>query len=65
MGEDCGSPLAPIVAMSKPRILVLAAAGRTGMPVALQLLDEGFPVTALVHQVDRRSERLKTKGAEW
>ena len=31
--------------MNKPRILVLAAAGRTGMPVALQLLDEGFPVT--------------------
>ncbi|HET8851243.1 MAG TPA: NAD(P)H-binding protein, partial [Ktedonobacteraceae bacterium] len=50
--------------MSKPRILVLAAAGRTGMPVALQLLDEGFPVTAFVHQADQRSERLKAKGAE-
>jgi NAD(P)H-binding len=49
--------------MNKPRILVLAAAGRTGMPVALQLLDEGFPVTALVHQADQRSERLKAKGA--
>jgi NAD(P)H-binding len=50
--------------MNKPRILVLAAAGRTGMPVALQLLDEGFPVTALVHQADQRSERLKAKGAD-
>ena len=45
--------------MSKPRILVLTAAGRTGMPVALQLLDEGFPVTAFVHRADQRSERRK------
>jgi NAD(P)H dehydrogenase (quinone) len=50
--------------MSKPRILVLTAAGRTGMPVVLQLLDEGFPVTAFVHQADQRSERLKAKGAD-
>ena len=50
--------------MNNPRILVLAAAGRTGMPVALQLLDEGFPVTAFVHQADQRSERLKAQGAE-
>ena len=27
------------------------------MPVALQLLSEGFPVTAFVHQADQRSER--------
>ncbi len=50
--------------MNKPRILVLTAAGRTGMPVALQLLDEGFPVTAFVHRADQRSERLKAKGAD-
>ena len=50
--------------MSTPRILVLTAAGRTGMPVALQLLDEGFPVTAFVHKEDARSERLKAKGAD-
>jgi NAD(P)H dehydrogenase (quinone) len=50
--------------MSKPRILVLTAAGRTGMPIVLQLLDEGFPVTAFVHQADQRSERLKAKGAD-
>src|SRR5260370_28878855 len=50
--------------MNKPRILVLAAAGKTGMPVALELLDEGFPVTAFVHQADQRSERLKAKGAD-
>ncbi|HLZ59875.1 MAG TPA: NmrA family NAD(P)-binding protein [Ktedonosporobacter sp.] len=50
--------------MSKPRILVLTAAGKTGMPVVLQLLDEGFPVTAFVHKADQRSERLKAKGAD-
>ncbi|HEY0753693.1 MAG TPA: NmrA family NAD(P)-binding protein [Ktedonobacteraceae bacterium] len=49
--------------MNKPGILVLTAAGRTGMPVALQLLDEGFPVTAFVHRADQRSEHLKAKGA--
>jgi NAD(P)H dehydrogenase (quinone) len=50
--------------MNTPRILVLTAAGRTGMPIALQLLDEGFPVTAFVRKKDARSERLKAKGAE-
>jgi NAD(P)H dehydrogenase (quinone) len=50
--------------MSKPRILVLTAAGRTGMPIVLQLLDEGFPVTAFVHKADQRSELLKAKGAD-
>jgi NAD(P)H dehydrogenase (quinone) len=50
--------------MNKPRILVLTAAGKTGMPVALQLLEEGFPVTAFVHRADQRSELLKAKGAE-
>jgi NAD(P)H dehydrogenase (quinone) len=50
--------------MNKPRILVLTAAGRTGMPVAFQLLDEGFPVTAFVHKADQRSERLQAKGAD-
>lgn len=50
--------------MSKPRILVLTAAGKTGLPIALQLLDEGFPVTALVHREDARSERLRSQGAQ-
>lgn len=50
--------------MSKPRILVLTAAGKTGMPVALQLLEEGYPVTAFVHQADQRSEHLKAQGAD-
>lgn len=50
--------------MNKPRILVLTAAGKTGMPIALQLLSEGFPVTAFVRKEDHRSERLKSKGAD-
>ena len=50
--------------MSTPRILVLTAAGRTGMLIALQLLSEGFPVTAFVRKEDARSERLKAKGAD-
>jgi uncharacterized protein YbjT (DUF2867 family) len=50
--------------VGKPRILVLTAAGKTGMPVALQLLDEGFPVTAFVHRADQRSEYLRAKGAD-
>ena len=41
--------------MSKPRILVLTAAGRTGMPITFQLLGEGFPVTAFVRKEDARS----------
>lgn len=50
--------------MSKPRILVTTAAGKTGLPTALQLLSEGFPVTALVRREDHRSEYLRSKGAE-
>lgn len=50
--------------MQKPRILVLTAAGKTGGPIAQQLLKEGFPVTALVHREDARSERLRSLGAQ-
>ncbi|GAB4508257.1 MAG: NAD(P)H-binding protein [Anaerolineae bacterium] len=50
--------------MNKPRILVMTAAGKTGMPIALQLLREGFPVTAFVRQNDSRSESLRARGAD-
>ncbi len=50
--------------MSKPRILVMAAASKTGLPTALQLLSEGFPVTALVRREDARSRSLKDRGAD-
>ena len=47
----------------KPTILVLAAAGSTGMQVCHQLLNEGFPVKAFVRREDGRSEKLKSSGA--
>lgn len=50
--------------MHKPRILVLTAAGKTGLPLALHLLGEGFPVTAFVRREDARSERLRVRGAD-
>ena len=50
--------------MSTPRILVMTAAGKTGFPIAVQLLNEGFAVTAFVRKEDSRSERLKAKGAD-
>lgn len=57
-------PLQESTIMSKPRILVTTAVGKTGMPVALQLLSEGFSVTAFVRKEDTRSELLKSKGAD-
>jgi len=50
--------------MSKPRILVTGATGKTGAPVVEQLLELGFPVRAFVHQIGERSQRLSKLGAE-
>ena len=50
--------------MSKPRILVTGATGKTGTFVVEQLLKREFPVRAFVHRIDERSERLETLGAE-
>jgi uncharacterized protein YbjT (DUF2867 family) len=50
--------------MQKPMILVTAATGKTGAATATELLQRGYPVRALVHRVDARSERLKRAGAE-
>ena len=47
-----------------PRILVTSAAGKTGLPVVLQLRHMGFAVRAFVRQEDHRSARLKAAGAE-
>lgn len=49
---------------TKPRILVTSAAGKTGLPTAMQLLEKGHPVRAFVHRDDHRAERLKSAGAE-
>ncbi len=47
-----------------PNILVTSAAGKTGLPVALQLREKGFPVRAFVRRRDARSETLRRAGAE-
>lgn len=48
----------------KSKILVTSAAGHTGMVVATQLLERGFPVRAFVRRRDARSEQLKQAGAD-
>jgi len=50
--------------MLEPKILVTSAAGRTGLPVVMQLLKNGYPVRAFVHREDTRSVALKQAGAE-
>src|SRR5215467_14254852 len=50
--------------MTKPRIFVTGATGKTGSVVTSELLKAGYPVRAMVHREDSRSARLKTQGAE-
>src|SRR4051794_23044617 len=50
--------------MRKPRILVTGASGRTASAAALELLQRGFPVRALVRRLDERAEALRSAGAE-
>ena len=50
--------------MTKPRILVTGAAGHTGSPAVLQLLEKGFPVRAFVRRNDARAAALERAGAE-
>lgn len=50
--------------MTKPRILVTGASGKTGMAVVDQLRQADWPVRALVHREDARSARLRGAGAE-
>jgi len=50
--------------MNKARIIVTGATGKTGSVVVNELLRAGYPVRAMVHREDGRSERLKSLGAE-
>lgn len=49
---------------SRPKTLITSAAGKTGLPTALQLLEKGWPVRAFVRRLDQRSEALERAGAE-
>jgi uncharacterized protein YbjT (DUF2867 family) len=50
--------------MTKPRIIVTGATGKTGVVVVTELLKAGYPVRAKGHREDGRSARLKAQGAE-
>ena len=48
----------------QPLILIAGATGATGKVATRQLLEQGFPVRALAHKVDDRSQALAQAGAE-
>jgi NAD(P)H dehydrogenase (quinone) len=50
--------------MTKPRIIVTGATGKTGSVVTSELLRAGYPVRAMVHREGSRSAQLKAQGAE-
>jgi uncharacterized protein YbjT (DUF2867 family) len=50
--------------MTKPTILVTGATGKTGSAVVRHLREQGWPVRAVVHRRDKRSESLERLGAE-
>ena len=50
--------------MTKPRIIVTGATGKTGSVVVAELLKIGYPVRAIVRREDGRSAQLKAQGAE-
>lgn len=50
--------------MTKPRIIVTGATGKTGSAVVSELLKAEYRVRALVHREDARSARLQTLGAQ-
>ena len=50
--------------MTRPRILVTGATGRTGAAVVAELLKAGYPVRALVRREDARAAALRARGVE-
>jgi NAD(P)H dehydrogenase (quinone) len=50
--------------MVNPKILVTGATGKTGGAVVKLMLKKGWPVRALVHRLDARSDELASLGAE-
>lgn len=50
--------------MTLPKIVVTGATGKTGSAVVAQLRQKNWPVRAVVHRRDARSESLACQGAE-
>jgi uncharacterized protein YbjT (DUF2867 family) len=50
--------------MSKPKILVTGATGKTGSLVVTELLKGGYTVRAMARREDDRTAGLKATGAE-
>jgi NAD(P)H dehydrogenase (quinone) len=50
--------------MSHPKMLVTGATGRVGTAVVSELLKAGYPVRAMVHRQDSRSDALRARGVE-
>lgn len=48
---------------TKPKILVTSAAGKTGLAVSMQLMEQSIPVRAFVRRSDARSRALASAGA--
>ncbi len=50
--------------MTKPKILVTSATGKTGSAAVWQLLEQEYPVRAFVRRKDHRSDAFEEAGAE-
>ena len=50
--------------MTRPKILVTGATGRTGAAVVSQLLEAGYPVRAMVRREDARATALRARGVD-
>lgn len=50
--------------MTKPKILVTGATGKTGAAVVAELRKHDYPVRAVVHKEDARSDALRKNGVE-
>ena len=50
--------------MTKPLVLVTGSTGKTGSPVVRYLLEQGYPVRAMVRCLDGKSQVLARLGAE-
>jgi len=50
--------------VTRPKILVTGATGRTGTAVVAALLEAGYPVRAMIRRDDARAAQLRAQGVE-